>query len=244
MQQERRRQLLAILEKEHSASVHSLSARLYASEASVRRDVAALEKEGLVRRVYGGVLLSKYENAVVPLAVRDDDHAAAKELLARRAAAMVGDDETIFLDASSTVRRMVRHLRGRKGLTIITNNQRIFDELEHCEARVYCTGGEYSRENHVFAGPAAERFVRSVTADWLFFSSQGISEDGEVSDYSEQETSLRRAMIERSHKRVCLMDASKLGRRCAFSLCSREEIDVLLCDAKTDFLCNERNTEE
>lgn len=243
MQQERRRQLLAILEKEHSASVHSLSARLYASEASVRRDVAALEKEGLVRRVYGGVLLSEYENAVVPLAVRDDDHAAAKELLARRAAAMVGDDETIFLDASSTVRRMVRHLRGRKGLTIITNNQRIFDELEHCEARVYCTGGEYSRENHVFAGPAAERFVRSVTADWLFFSSQGISEDGEVSDYSEQETSLRRAMIERSHKRVCLMDASKLGRRCAFSLCSREEIDVLLCDAKTDFLCNERNTE-
>ena len=232
MQQDRRKQLLAILEKEHSASIRGLAARLYASEASIRRDVLALEKEGLVRRVYGGVLLSAYENAVVPLAMRDDEHAAAKEALARRAAAMVGDDETLFLDASSTVRRMVRHLHGRRGLTIITNNQRIFDELGDCEARVYCTGGEYSRENHVFTGPAAERFVRGVTADWLFFSSQGISEDGEVSDYSEAETSLRRAMIERSRRRVCLMDASKLGRRCAFALCTREEIDVLLCDAE------------
>ena len=244
MQQERRRQLLAILEKERSSSIRHLSAQLYASPASVRRDVLALEKQGLVRRVYGGVLLSEYENAVVPLAMRDEEHAAAKETLARRAAAMVGDDETIFLDASSTVRRMVRHLQGRKGLTIITNNQRIFDELGDCDARVYCTGGEYSRENHVFAGPAAERFVRSVTADWLFFSSQGLSADGEVSDYSESETSLRRAMIDRSRRRVCLMDASKLGRRCAFVLCGPEEIDTLLCDAQTGLMNQERDAKE
>ena len=224
MQQDRRKQLLAILEQEHSASIRGLAARLYASEASIRRDVLALEKDGLVRRVYGGVFFSSMMSFRYL--------AAAKEALARRAAAMVGDDETLFLDASSTVRRMVRHLHGRRGLTIITNNQRIFDELGDCEARVYCTGGEYSRENHVFTGPAAERFVRGVTADWLFFSSQGISEDGEVSDYSEAETSLRRAMIERSRRRVCLMDASKLGRRCAFALCTREEIDVLLCDAE------------
>lgn len=231
MLEERRRQILAILGDEKITSIRSLAARLYASEASVRRDVAALEKAGQVRRVYGGVLLSEYENTVVPLAMRDDEHSAAKEALARRAAAMVEDGATLFLDASSTVRRMVKHLHGRRGLTIITSNQRIFDELGTCDARVYCTGGEYSRENHVFAGPAAERFVRSVTADWLFFSSQGLSEDGEVSDYSESETSLRRAMIERARRRVCLMDASKLGRRCAFTLCSRDEVDAFVCDA-------------
>lgn len=230
MQQERRRQMLAILQTEKMAAIRELAARLYASEASVRRDVLALEKEGLVRRIYGGVLLSDYENTVVPLAMRDDEHSAAKEALARRAAAMVQDGETLFLDASSTVRRMVRHLHGRKGLTIMTNNQRIFDELGDCDARVYCTGGEYSRENHVFAGPMAERFVRGVTADWLFFSSQGLSLDGEVSDYSESETSLRRAMIDRSRRRVCLMDASKVGRRCAFVLCTRDEVEAFLCD--------------
>jgi len=231
MQQERRQQILAVLQTEKVSSIRDLAARLYTSEASVRRDVQALEKEGQVRRVYGGVLLSEYENAVVPLAMRDDEHSAAKEALARRAAAMVGDGETLFLDASSTVRRMVRHLHGRKGLTIITSNQRIFDELGDCDARVYCTGGEYSRENHVFAGPAAERFVRSVSADWLFFSSQGLSLDGEISDYSETETSLRRAMIDRARRKVCLMDASKLGRRCAFTLCNRDEVDTFVCDA-------------
>lgn len=231
MQQERRRQILAILGAERIASVRDLAARLYASEASVRRDVLALEKEGVVRRVYGGVLLSEYENAVVPLAMRDDEHSAAKEALARRAAAMVGDGETLFLDASSTVRRMLRHLGGRRNLTIITNNQRIFDQLGECSARVYCTGGEYSRENHVFVGPAAERFVRSVTADRLFFSSQGLSAAGEISDYSEQETALRRAMLDRSREHICLMDASKLGRSCAFRLCARDEVDAFVCDA-------------
>lgn len=73
MQQERRQQILAVLQTEKGSSIRNLAARLYTSEASVRRDVLALEKEGQVRRVYGGVLLSEYENAVVPLAMRDDE---------------------------------------------------------------------------------------------------------------------------------------------------------------------------
>lgn len=229
---ERRSQILLLLQSRGGLSIRELSALVYASEASVRRDVIALEEEGLVRRVYGGVLLSSCENTVVPLSVRDGDHSAQKERLARAAAALVEDGDTLLLDASSTVRRMIRHLGRCKDLTIITNNDRIFGELEGINARVLCTGGEYLRENHAFAGPAAEAFVRGIWADKLFFSSQGVAADGEISDHSEMETALRRAMLERSARHFCLMDDSKIGRRCRFRLCGREDIDRFICEKK------------
>jgi len=228
----RREEILRILGERESASIRELSQLVYVSEASVRRDVAALENEGLVRRIHGGVLLTSSENAVLPLYLRDGEHSAQKELLARRAADLVEDGDTLLLDASSTVRRMVKYLSGRKGLTILTNNARILEEISGLDARVFCTGGAYLRENHAFAGPMAENAVRGFWADKLFFSSQGLSRTGEVSDCSEAETSLRRVMLERAAKKICLMDASKMGRRCVFRLCGREEVDVFLCNTK------------
>ncbi len=231
-QQDRRTAILEVLNRRNAASIRELAALVYASEASVRRDVAALEEKGMVRRVYGGVLLSRCENTVVPLAMRDGEHSAQKEKLARQASALVEDGDTILLDASSTVRRMVKYLAGKKNLTIITNNHRIPGELGACDARVYCTGGEYVRENHAFAGPAAEAFVRSIWADKLFFSSQGVTREGEISDFSERETSLRRVMLERAGQKICLVDASKIGRQCVFQLCGREQVDIFVCDCE------------
>lgn len=228
----RREQILRLLQQESPLSIRHLASLLYTSDSSVRRDVSLLEEEGLVRRIYGGVLLCSSENAVVPLSLRDGDHSAQKERLARLAAAMVRDGDSLLLDASSTVRRMLRHLSSRKELTIITNSACILDELGTLNARVYCTGGEYLRENHAFAGPAAEAFVRSIHADWLFFSSQGVSLTGEISDHSERETALRRVMLDRASRKICLLDDSKLGRQCRFRLCAREEVDRFLCEKK------------
>ena len=229
---ERRKQIIVLLQKQPSLSIRDLAAQLYASEASVRRDVAALEEEGLVRRIYGGVMLCSSENHIVPLSLRAGDHGAQKERLAKHAAELVEDGDTILLDASSTVYRMVRHLASRKDLTIITNNARIFDESVSLSARIYCTGGEYLRQNHAFAGPSAEAFLRTVWADKVFFSSQAVSALGEVSDHSEMETALRRVMLERSAQKICLMDDSKFGGQCRFRLCAAEDVDLFLSEKK------------
>lgn len=228
----RREDILRILEKRESLSIRELAALVYVSEASVRRDVAALEEEGLVHRIHGGVVLASSENTVLPLYLRDGEHSAQKEWLGRRAAELVEDGDTLLLDASSTVRRMVKYLTGRKGLTIMTNNDRIFGELGGLDAKVFCTGGEYVRENHAFAGPVAEAAVRGFWADKVFFSSQGLSRTGEVSDHSEAENALRKVMLERAERKICLMDASKLGRHCRFRLCGRDEVDLFLCNVK------------
>jgi len=229
---ERHEKILDILEKKQTASIKELSALVFASEASVRRDIAALEEMGYLRRTYGGVVLSKHKNSVVPLELRDADNAPAKEQVARRAAELVFDGATVLMDASSTVRRMLKYIDPRFEIKIITNNHRIFDEPSSATFTLYCTGGAYRRENHDFIGPAAEDYLRRVHADLAFFSSQGISQDGEITDVSEEETSFRRVMLARADRRIFLCDSSKIGVKKMFSLCNKDDIDEIICDIK------------
>ena len=227
---ERKQKILKYLEVNHSATVRELAAAVYTSESSVRRDLEALESEGFVKRFYGGVIISEHLNDIVPISLRDRANAAAKEEIARRAAALIRDDSTIILDASSTARRIIKYIENRKNLRIFTNNLRIFNEAAHLKCSIYCTGGAFNPKNHAFVGPMAEKFIRSVSADMLFFSSQGISEDGEISDVSEEETSIRKAMLDRARYKVFLCDSSKLGVVKPFTVCNKDNVDKIICD--------------
>ena len=231
IQYERQEQILAYLERQKTATVRELAKHLFTSEASVRRDIAALEGRGLVTKIYGGVLLSRYQNGVVPVGLRDGDHSAVKEEIARRAAELIRDGDTVMMDASSTVRRIIKYIGNRRGVQIITNNHRIFTDCKQSGIRLYCVGGIYDGENHAFYGPAAEQFLRGVTADCLFFSSQGISREGIISDASEAESSLRRVMLSRARRRYFLCDGSKLGVERMFTLCHKDDLDGVICDA-------------
>ena len=230
IQFERREEILKILEDKKASSVRELASMLFTSEASVRRDLEALEGNGLVKRVYGGVLLARQKNSIIPVDLRDSEHSAEKEALARRAAELIHDGDTVIMDASSTVRRIIKYITNRNDVKIITNNLRIFSEYHGSNIKLYCTGGAYSQNNHAFVGPAAEEYLRTVSADILFFSSQGISDDGEISDASEEETYLRKVMISRAKKQYFLCDSSKIGIQYTFKLCSKDDITEIICD--------------
>lgn len=229
---ERREKILSILEQKRTATIRELAEMLFISEASIRRDVEALEKAGQVRRIYGGVVLEKFHNAVVPLGFREGENSQIKEELARRAAEMVQDGDTIMLDASSTVRRMVKYLGGKRGIKIVTNNLRIFSETVSPDTHLYCTGGLFDGQNALFYGAAAERYVRSLNADKCFFSSQGISQEGKISDASEEETSLRRVMLSHAERKIFLCDSTKVGVKRMFTLCGKEDVDEIICNVK------------
>lgn len=232
IQYERQQAILRFLEEQSPAAIKDIARKIYTSEASVRRDIAAMEEKGLVQKIYGGVLLSDQKNAVIPLDLRDGDHAGAKDIVAKKAADLVFDGATVYLDASSTVWRMMKFLRGYKGLKIITNNPRIVWETEAFDGTIYCTGGTYDPKNRSFYGPAAARFMESVSVDLFFFSSQGITEDGEISDPSETETELRQKVLKRASKSYFLCDSSKIGRRNVFTVCRKEDLDGIFCDMK------------
>lgn len=230
LQYERQKQILEYLEKEQSAKIGELARKLYISEASIRRDIAALEAVGLVERVYGGVILSQYKNEVVPADLRESAHSEAKEHIARIAAELIHDGDTVIFDSSSTVRRICKHIKKRKNLKIITNSLRICGDLKDTDISVYCTGGEFFQKQDSFLGPYAEHFLRTINADALFFSCKGLSSNGILTDVSEVENSLRKTMIEQAEKSYFLCDSSKLDCKYAFTLCKAKDITEILCD--------------
>ena len=227
---DRQQKIIEYLEKKQSATVRELSDSLFSSEASIRRDIETLETQGYVKKIYGGVILSKYQNGVIPVNLRDSDHSSVKDELAKRAAEMIKDGDTVIMDASSTVRRIIKHIGNLHNVKIITNNLRIFSECNNSNITLYCTGGTYSSENHAFIGPAAESYIRGISADILFFSSQGITEDGFISDASEEESALRRIMLAHAKKQYFLCDSSKIGIQKMFTLCHKDDITGVICD--------------
>lgn len=230
IQYQRQDEILQKLEEQPTMSVKKLAKLLYTSEATVRRDLNALERMGLVHRIYGGVVLAKYANSDMPLFVRKQENTGEKEQVAAKAAALIPEGSTIILDASSTTQHMVRYLAGYKRLTVITNGLKIAEGFAESAVKVLCTGGRYLPENASFVGYQAEEMLKGVQADYLFFSSQGLSEDGEISDHSEEETAVRRVMLQRAANKIFLCDSSKLGRKCLYSVCSAADLQDIICD--------------
>ncbi|MBQ6876377.1 MAG: DeoR/GlpR transcriptional regulator, partial [Lachnospiraceae bacterium] len=84
--------------------------------------------------------------------------------------------------------------------------------------------------NKAFAGAPAIQMLKSIYADFLFFSSQGLSLSGEISDFSEEETALRKVMLTRATRSYFLCDHSKIGQSFLFRLCDSVDVDGIICD--------------
>lgn len=235
LQIERQKNILNYIESKKTTTVSDIAKAVYTSEASVRRDIAKLENDGYVTRVYGGVTIAKYDGEVVPVELRDTSNSKTKDVIAMRAAKHIKSGETIFMDASTTVFRICKYIKGIKNLKIITNNLRICEELKDTDIKVYCTGGAYYGARGCFLGAFAEKFVQSVHADSVFFSSQGISKDGIISDVDESENAIRSKMLSQADKRIFLCDSSKFGLQKPFVLCTHNDIDLIVCDIDLEF---------
>ena len=115
MNRERERLILEIMLKEKQVAVKELSRKLYASEPSVRRDLASLEKQGLIRRIHGGAMLNENGSGEtkIPFLIRELEESNEKLMIAEKAAAFVNDGDVIFLDASSTSFNMIPFLSSK-----------------------------------------------------------------------------------------------------------------------------------
>lgn len=228
---ERQEEILHILHEKQHCSVEDLARQLFASPATIRRDLLAMEQNGLLKKSYGGVSLPD-STASQPQSFerRQQENRSVKAALARRAAAMIHDGDTVLLDSSSTVLEMVPHLAVMKNITIVTNSLRAADALQKLRVRVYCTGGLCVDDSTTLGGSLTESALRSFNTDILFFSSRGISDTGMISDSSDITTQTRRVMMRQAARSVLLCDSSKLGHKYLFSLCHVSEVDTVLCD--------------
>ena len=227
---ERQSQILQVLKERHYCTVSYLARTLFVSNITVRRDLEQMERTGLVQRCHGGAMLPEHENREVPFAVRDKENSTAKDIIARKAVKLIHDGDTVFLDASSTASHLLDHIDADRNLTIITNSIYNLEKLRGRGIRCYLTGGALLENSHALVGNMAEETIASLYADICFFSSQGISDDGVITDFSEDETRLRKRMIANAGKSVFLYDHSKVGKRFLFKVCDVEALYMTVTD--------------
>ena len=229
---ERQAQILALLEKEKSISGHRLARLLSISESSVRRDLAALEEIGKIKRTFGGAVLFEAAEREVSLMYRRSQHMQEKAEIAQKASRHLRDGMMIFLDASSSAAQMIPYLEGFKDITVVTNSPSTSMKLGELKIRNYCTGGLLLNHSIAYVGSGAADFVSRFTADILFFSCRGLSDDGILSDSMEEEVQIRRVMLQNAKKKIFLCDRSKYGQSYPYRLCKIEEVDEVISEAQ------------
>lgn len=229
---ERQEQILTILEDKKSISVTALAKLLYVSQPTVRRDLDNLCQQGKVQRTHGGVVLRKVSDTEIPLMYREDQNNAAKKAIAEKAAKHIHDGDVIFLDASSTVSYLIPHLKKFRDLLVITNSPKTSIRLGECGIKNYCTGGLLLMHSVAYVGSETEKFISAINADIFFFSSRGYTEDGRITDSSESEATVKKAMLQNAEKSYYLCDSSKQGKKYAFNVCTLRSIEGIITETE------------
>ena len=152
-QKERMEQILAILRRTHYATVDQLVEAIRYSPASIRRDLALLEKQGLIRRSYGGAELNADNEA--PFAFRLLNKRSEKNRIAATAAELIENGMVLFLDASTTTSYLARFLGEKKDITVVTNSMTLAITLGELGVEVYCTGGHLAEIPGTLTGSVA-----------------------------------------------------------------------------------------
>ena len=231
LKQEREQEILSILQTSGYATVNDLSSRLYTSASSIRRALAELEANGLIRRSYGGAeLLSRY-TTVAAFGARTHQNTEAKQAIARKAAPLVKDGSIVFMDGSSTCFYLAAQLLNKAALTVVSNNMEILTLLSRSGFTVYSSGGKLSESNRIcLVGPDAQRSFSGIYAQYAFFSSNALSADGIITDCTREEVAVRDSMLQNARKKIFLCDSSKFGNISSYRQCSLTQVDMLISE--------------
>jgi DeoR/GlpR family transcriptional regulator of sugar metabolism len=225
---QRQQEILEYIKLHQTISVRKIVEKFYISEATARRDLDALEKSGLIRRVFGGAALVEGADKQIPLFVREREFGKEKNEVCAQAIKYIHDGNILFLDGSSTVQFLLPYLKNFKDIVVITNGLKITQILNELHIKVYLTGGLVLENSSVVIGQDAEDFINRFNADLCIISCKGLSDDGKLTDTSYEETKLRQCYLKNSKKKIVLMTSQKLGKKYIHTLCNADEVDHII----------------
>ncbi|MFD2258074.1 DeoR/GlpR family DNA-binding transcription regulator [Luteolibacter algae] len=227
---ERQRKILQQVQSEGSVRTYELVELYGVSDETIRKDLKVLEQLGRLVRNHGGALRLAPERFELPLPERVAINEREKDLIALSAADLISPQETIFLDASSTVLRLADHLPALP-LTVVTNAHHIVVSLAgRNDISLVCTGGTYENQSRSYTGPMAEDASRRFVIRTAFLGVDAFDPERGAMDLNHGHGVLKERLIERVDRVVVLADSSKLGIRSSYSFAEAGQIDILVTD--------------
>jgi DeoR family fructose operon transcriptional repressor len=235
MYAEERQQAMARLVAERvRLSVNELAERYGIGVETVRRDLSALERMGLVHRVHGGVVPANTLTVIEPDFVEADSaNTVEKERIAKAALAFLPPaGSTVLMDAGSTTSRLAGMLPRDHRLVVFTHAIPIAARLTgHTQVELHLLPGRVRGITRAAVGSDTVAALAELRVDAAFLGTHALSLDHGLSTPDRDEAAIKRAIVRSARQVIVLSDASKLGRESLVRFAEIADIDVLVTDA-------------
>jgi DeoR/GlpR family transcriptional regulator of sugar metabolism len=228
IQAERHKIIVDLLAEHDFVSVTDLCQDLCVSEMTIRRDLAELEKQGLLQRTHGGATVTESAFFQISFNAKLTQFVEEKERIGQTAAEMVRNGDVVILDSGSTTTQVAKYLKDKR-ITVITNTLNIASELLDCpQIEIHVAGGLLKRLPINLVGPQTVDFFKEVRADILFLGVDGVDIKGGFTVPYVMETPTKRAMISCAGQTIVVADHSKLGRSTLSTIIPLNQADFLI----------------
>ncbi len=235
---ERQQEILRLAREGGRVDVLSLAEEFQVTAETVRRDLKALDRAGLVRRVHGGAIPAGRLDFEPDLAERDAVAADEKQRIARAALAElpggeggIGGSGSVILDAGTTAARLAAEIPLEAELTVVTHGLPVAARLaDHPGLTLHLVGGRIRRRTRAAVDDWALRAYREINADVLFLATNGFSPDGGLTTPDLAEAAVKRTLITAARRVVLLADSAKFGQQHFARFGELSDVDLLITD--------------
>jgi ribose transport system substrate-binding protein len=230
---ERQQRLLHLLQERPGIKVPELAQLLDVSQGTIRNDLRAMEEAGRLTRVRGGAVVRQERPLISSaFATRTQVNSQAKKRIARWAADMVEDGDSVLLDSSSTVFHLAPFLLDRSNLTIITNGIEVaFALAENPSHTIILIGGVLRPDRALTVGYLGEKLLQNLHIKTAFVSCTGFSIETGLTQVDIQEAQLKSRMIESAERVVALIDSTKFGKVDLTPFATVDQVSHILTDS-------------
>lgn len=231
MKPDRKNEILTALTRQGKVDVDLLAAEFTVTPQTIRRDLNALVKAGLIARTYGGAKLVASTGAATYEA-RRMKNLAAKAAIAQAAAAIVPDGASVALNIGTTTEQVARALMHHQDLTVISNNTNIIQIMRPAKLRsLVAIGGEVRPEDGAIVGGDAVAALANYKVDIAIIGTSALDAQGSALDFDVREVSVARAILDNARETVLVADVSKFEVQAPNRICTLAALKTVVLDA-------------
>lgn len=210
---ERQTKIIQLLKQSNSVKVSELKELFGVSEMTIRRDLERLEQHGVLVRTHGGAALNPKNNVDITFHNRNERFVEEKEAIARIAAELVNDGDSIVIDAGTTTTAMAKYLREKRDLVVLTNSLTVVNELTNSPGiTLILTGGNVRDITLSMVGSLAKDNLLNFNVDKAFIGTSGLCPVQGLTNQNMYESEVKKAMIDIASEAIVLADHSKFHR--------------------------------
>lgn len=210
---ERKIRIVDFVRQHRTATIAALAHEFNVHDATIRRDLIEIEREGILKRTHGGVVIEQWTHDEPSFSERTSQNFDQKQRIGQMAASLVEDGDHIIIDSGTTTQHIARHLVHRANITVVTNDMNVAAELREApKVKVILTGGELYPSSYMLNGMFTEHVLSSLHVIKAFIGTPALHPQHGLMHPEAALVPAKQAMIRAAREIIVVTDDSKIGK--------------------------------